>query len=146
MKFTRTARAAAATILAAGALAAGTGGTAAAAPHHALQAYGVMGDDIWTTSDNQACSGTINVYNEVDEARPGNLRVWLTPSPSLTGEHCATSVKIGIMNGIFPFSHEWWVRVTGRTYIDVLSGTGVSMMSATTHLPSKGISHYIWTP
>lgn len=129
-----------------GALAVGAAVTATAAPRPADQAFGVMGSDIWTLSNNGACNGTISVYNEVDNERPGSLRVWLTPSPSLTGEHCATTVNIGILNGIAPFSHNTPVHVTERTYVDVHAGTGVSLMSATAANLSKGVSHYVLTP
>ncbi len=104
-----------------------------------------LGPDIWTLSDNGACSGVIPVHFETSPARPGHLTLRFVPQGQLAAPGCATTVRVQALTGLVSQAH--FVRVDGGpATVDLATGTGVSLVSATASNLAKGVSNWVIVP
>ena len=108
----------------------------------------VMGDDIVQLDNFGPCNGAIHVDFETNPARPGNLTVLLTPRGTFGATHaCATTIQADWLNGTAPFAHVATARVdTGPARLDLPTGSGISLVTISSHQRALAVSSYTLVP
>ncbi|WP_137875572.1 hypothetical protein [Rhodococcus sp. Q] len=85
------------------------------------------------------------MHFETSPARPGHLTLRFVPQGQLAAPGCATTVRVQALTGLVSQAH--FVRVDGGpATVDLATGTGVSLVSATASNLAKGVSNWVIVP